>query len=447
MTAENKRRKFFLKALPAFIRRRIEHREGVQKVAANIGWLFFDKFLRMGMGLFIGAWVARYLGPEKYGMFNYAFAYVALFGSFATFGLEKLVIRELVSRPADQDTILGSTFFVRLLGAGAAAVLATVSIGYVRANNHIIFILVILSSTGLIVQAFKTLDLYFQSQVQSKYTVIAYNSAFLVSSLVKVILILNKADLFAFAGVALGEIILGTFILILFYHFKANAHIVNWKPSMFQATSFIRESWPLILANISSMLNMRIDQIFIGKMLNDAAVGNYSVAVKISEIWLMIPMMLGGSIYPKIIEAKKKSHSLYIYRLHKIFFFMCCFTLPVALLVSFNSEFIIGLIFGNRYSDAGTILSIHIWSGVPYMVTFAYGQMFYIEKLIKLTFFTSLFTPVCNIGLNMYLIPRYGAVGAAVATMVTSFGVCMISLSLLYVNVKKKNRKNGTVDG
>ena len=68
-----------------------------------------DKFLRMGFGLLIGVWVARYLGPEKFGLLNYAIAFVSLFNVFATLGLNNIVVRELVRKPSEKGEILGTS--------------------------------------------------------------------------------------------------------------------------------------------------------------------------------------------------------------------------------------------------------------------------------------------------------------------------------------------------
>lgn len=425
------------------IKNRYNQSESLQKVAKNIGWLFFDKFLRMGVGLIVGAWVARYLGPKQFGMMSYAAAYVALFGSFASFGIDCIIIRELVNNPKKHNELLGSAFIIKIFGALLVLISATISISFIRPHEQIIFALVLLSSSGLIFQSFNVIDLYFQSKVISKYTVLAQNIAFIISSIIKVLLILNKAPLLSFAVVTLVEVVLGSLFLAIVYQYNKKT-IFNWRPIVATIKITLNESWPLILASMASMLNMRIDQIFIGKMLDDVAVGNYAVAVRISEVWLMLPMVLGASIYPKIIEAKQKSNELYHKRLNQICFYMCCFVIPVAIGITLMSGTIISVLFGRQYTIAGAILAIHIWSGVPYLTTFAYGQMFYIEKLVKLSFYSSLFAPICNIVLNFLLIPRFGAVGAAATTLVTAFGSGTISLTLLYFFTRKpKAAKNG----
>ncbi|MDE5124445.1 MAG: oligosaccharide flippase family protein, partial [Trichodesmium sp. St19_bin1] len=81
-----------------------------QQIIGNTAWLLGDKFLRMGFGLLIGVWVARYLGPEKFGLLNYAIAFVSLFNVFATLGLNNIVVRELVRKPSEKGEILGTSF-------------------------------------------------------------------------------------------------------------------------------------------------------------------------------------------------------------------------------------------------------------------------------------------------------------------------------------------------
>ena len=66
------------------------------KYFKNTSWLFAEKILRMVVGLLVGVWVARYLGPEKFGLLSYALSFVGLFSIVATFGLDEIVVRELV---------------------------------------------------------------------------------------------------------------------------------------------------------------------------------------------------------------------------------------------------------------------------------------------------------------------------------------------------------------
>lgn len=156
------------------ISRKLEHLKNspeLLKIVKNTGWLFADGILRMGIGLFVMVWVARYLGVEQYGTLNYASAFVALFGTISTLGLPALVIRTITESPEDRDKILGTTFWLQLGGGIVTLILTVLTIFLVKPNDTLMISLVaILGSMGIL-KSFDTIDLWFQSQVQSKYTV------------------------------------------------------------------------------------------------------------------------------------------------------------------------------------------------------------------------------------------------------------------------------------
>src|ERR1019366_4832630 len=90
---------------------------GLRKIMGNTGWLMVDRVVRMGMGLFVGVWVARYLGPVQFGSLNFALAFVALFGTVTTLGLDGgIVVREVLHNAHDTHEILGTTLALRSCG-------------------------------------------------------------------------------------------------------------------------------------------------------------------------------------------------------------------------------------------------------------------------------------------------------------------------------------------
>src|SRR4051812_29342678 len=115
----------FTKLIPDALRAKLAGSSSLQSILHNMGWLFFDKFIRLGSGLFVGAWVARYLGPEQFGLLNFSISFAALFGVAATLGLDGIVVRELVRTPSRRDDVLGSAFALKLAG-GAVTLLAAV---------------------------------------------------------------------------------------------------------------------------------------------------------------------------------------------------------------------------------------------------------------------------------------------------------------------------------
>ncbi len=403
--------------LPSFIRRQFEGRKNLKKITENIGWLFFDKILRMGMGLVVGVWVARYLGPELFGTWNYALAFSALFGTFATLGLDGIAVRELVKTPEKENEILSSAFILCLAGGVFAFLASGAAISILKPQDTLTFWLVVIASAGFIFQSFMVIDYHNQAKLRSKNTVIAMNSAFIVNSAVRVGFILFKAPLMAFAIAGLAEIALGTALMLIFY-FKKNKKFI-FTPYLVQIKTLLKDSWPLILSGLAIMVYMKIDQIMIGEMLGETAVGLYSAAVKISEVWYFIPIVITSSLFPSIVEAKKQDEKLYYKRLQQLYSLMILISAAIALPMTFLSDWVIRFLYGDAYLLAASVLSIHIWAGIFVFLGVASGQWLLIENLQKIALKRTLFGVISNIILNFFLIQKLSIFGAALATLIS----------------------------
>jgi len=273
----------WVRFLPGFVQARLSGRHNLQAALGNSGWLSAGTVFRMGLGLLVGLWVARYLGPSRFGQLNYAVALTSLFASLASLGSNSIVIRELVKYPERRDVLLGSAMTLRLIGAALAMLGVIFFVRLMRPGDTLTLWLVVLSAVGFIFQSINVIDLYFQAKVQSKYTVFSAGGAFLLMSLLKVALISMAAPLIGFAWAGLGEGLLMAGFLLVAYR-MTNQSLWKWRIDFGVMLGILKDSWPLILAGISVMIYMRVDQILIGQMLNDKEVGLYSAAAKISEI-------------------------------------------------------------------------------------------------------------------------------------------------------------------
>lgn len=406
----------WLAYLPFFIRKRVEGRHDLQKVISNTGWLFGDKILRMGMGLLVGAWVARYLGPAQFGLLSYAGAFVALFSAIATMGLDGIVVRNIVRDPSCRDRAIGSAFALKFVGGVVTLFLSLVTILILRPDDSITHWLVVIAGAATIFQAFDAIDFWFQSQVQSKYTVYARNGAFLAVTAVKVGLLLLKAPLVAFAWANFAEIAVGGFALVIAYQ-KAGNNIISWEISRDYAKTLLRDSWPLILSSVMTMIYMRIDQVMLGQMAGDQEVGIYSAAVRLAEAWYFVPMAVASSTFPSIVEAKALGEERFYKRLQKLYNLMAFMAYAVAVPATFLSGWAIEILFGAAYSKAGPMLAVLIWAGIFTNLGVARSSFLTTMNWTRIHFMTVSLGCVINIALNYVLIPKYGGMGAVLASL------------------------------
>jgi O-antigen/teichoic acid export membrane protein len=390
----------------------------IRKIFANATWLFFDRILRMASSIFIGAWVARYLGVENFGLYNYAIAFVGIFATVATLGLDQIVIRDTVRHPLASNQILGTAFVMKLVGGTIALISATLTLMIVRSGDGLALWLVAIIASSLIFQAFDVIDFWFQSQVQSKHTVLAKNLAFISTSIGKILLIQAQAPLILFAWIYAAEFAFGALGLAMIYQAQGG-RLKKWLFTLPWAKRLLKDSWTLILSGFFISIYMRIDQIMLGQISGDSAVGIYSVAVKISELWYFVPVAIANSVYPAIVEAKQISEERYYERLQKTLDLLTFLSYSIAIGFSIASGWIIQLLFGAEYTAATSVLIVHIWTGVFVSSGLIRSLWTTTEGMMQYAFVTSTIGAIINIGLNFAFIPRYGGVGAAIATVIS----------------------------
>ena len=415
--------------LPAFLRRRLEGRHSFQQVISNTGWMLGDRVIRMGVGLLVGVWLARYLGPSLYGEFSYAFAFASLFAPVAVLGLDEIVIRKLVRDPSQRDEVLGTVFFLMLLGGVAVLALATATIFLVRPDDMLTHWLVAIITGGTVFQAFMAVEFWFESQLQWKFTVYAKNAAFLLISIIKIVLILSKASLIAFAWAGLAEIVIGSLGLVIAYQAKGFM-ITTWRFSRTMAGTLLKDSWPVIFSVFLTMVYLKIDQVMLGTMAGNEELGLYSAAVRLTEAWNFIPIAVCSSVFPAIALAETNDEDLFNKHMQKLYNLMAltayCIAIPVMLL----SNVIVDLLFSSAYAKTGSLLSVLIWTVLFTNLSAARNVFMVSKNWLRINLVSTLLGCILNILLNYLLIPVYGAKGAIIASLISYWfavhGTCFI---------------------
>ena len=418
----------WLRYLPPYFTLKLYDRQNLQALIDNSGWLLADKVIRGGAGLAMASWIARYLGPEHFGYLNFAVAFVALFSAIATVGIDGIVLRELVREPENKDEILGSAFLLKLMGGCIAFFVVSAAIWQVRPSDAQTHWLVMIIAAGMIFQAFDVADLWFQSQIQSRATVVVRDIAFLILASVKVGLILAGASVVAFAWAATAEIACGALGLVIAFRHTGQIW-KNVRPNSHRTFSLIAQSWPQLFSGIAIVVYARIDQVMLAQMLGDHEVGLYSAAVRFTEVWNFVPAIIVSSAMPLLTEYRNRSKDLYYQRLQDVYTLMATAAYTVAIPMTFLAGPLVRAVYGEPYSAAGSVLAVHIWSGMFVFLGMATTIWTFNEGTMRIAFSQSVLGALCNILLNLYLIPLYGPLGCAIATTI-SYGFCAWVLNI-----------------
>jgi len=402
--------------------------ESFKKYFANTSWMFAEKFIRLGIAFVVGIYVVRHLGPENFGVLSYATSFVGLFATIATLGLDSIVVRELVKAPERRDELLGSVFYLRIIGAVIAFAL-TIITAFILQESYFNILLITIIVTSTVFQSFNVIEYYFQARVESKFNVYVQSASLIIASIIKVVLVLLSAPLVYFAIVYVLEFVFLSAGFLIVYKIN-NLKISDWRFKTGTAISLIKDAWPLILSGVVIAVYMKIDQVMIKNMLSSKEVGYYAAAVKLSEAWYFIPMAICTSLFPAIVKAKQVSEKLYLSRLQKLYDILAWMAIGIAIPVTFLSDFIIKTIFGAQFLPAAPVLTIYIWAGVATFLGVASSQYLISENMTRLSFFRTLLGMIINVILNLVLIPIYGIVGSALATLISySFATIAIGFS------------------
>ena len=232
------------------------------------------------------------------------------------------------------------------------------------------------------------------------------------------VLILNNAPLIAFAWATMAEALVVALLLFVVLSLRG-PRLRQLRITLARAKSLLADSWPLIISSASIVIYMKIDQVMLAELVGEKAVGVYSAAARISEIWYFLAVAINVSIRPSLVHSRERSADLFIKRLQKLFNLMVQLSLGMALLVSFFAPVIISVLFGSAYIDAVPVLQIHIWAGVFVCLNNAAWAWYIIENKQKIGNRRLIVGLLLNIILNYLLIPTYGAIGAAVATLLS----------------------------
>lgn len=419
----------------------LQQHSGFMKYFRNTSWLFGEKILRMVVGLFVGIWVARYLGPEQFGLFSYAQSFVGLFTVFITLGLDAIVVKELLNKNDDNNILMGTTFFLKFIGFIIMFFIIMIAVQFTN-NENLANILIYIVAFSVVFQSFNVIDFYFQSKVLSKYVVFSNSISLFISSIIKILLILNEAPLIAFAIV----MTIDTFILalgLIYFYKKQGLEFKSWRFSSAKAKYLLKQSWPMILSGIAISLYMKIDQIMIANILDNESVGYYAVAVKFSELWLFITVAITNSLFPAIINAKKTSEALYLQRIENLYRLLVSISLAISVFIYLFAEYIVLYTFGEEYKDAIVLLQLYVWSIIFVFLNNGSWKWYISENLQHIATIRLFIGAFVNILLNYFWIKSYGLIGAVYATLIsyaiaTYFGNLLSKKTIVNFNMQTK---------
>ena len=86
----------------------------VKRYLLNTSWVMAEQVFRIISAVFVGIYIARYLGPENFGILSYSLSIAAFVMAISRLGMDAVLVRELVNKPERHSQLLGTAFWLML---------------------------------------------------------------------------------------------------------------------------------------------------------------------------------------------------------------------------------------------------------------------------------------------------------------------------------------------
>lgn len=207
----------------------------------------------------------------------------------------------------------------------------------------------------------------------------------------------------------------------------------------------LKEAIPIAIASVFTIIYFRIDVLMLSFLRGDTEVGLYSAAYRLTEALVFLPTVITTSTFPLMSKYYKDSFDSFSFVYARTFKYLFATGLLIAVLVTFASDKIISIVYGPEYQSSAIALQILIWTtAIMFIITListtciSSGNQQIVSK-------RALLAALLNIILNLILIPWIGYTGAAIATVLSTFGAMIFGLSWIHKNLVHENILKGTV--
>ena len=406
------------------------------KIAANASWIIICRIIQSALSLVVSMLTARYLGPSNFGLINYAASIVSFAAPIMYLGLNSVLVQEIINEPDKEGEILGTSICMSF-GMSILCMIGTISfVAIANAGEQDTLIVCGLYCIMLIFQSVDLLQYWFQAKLMSKYTSIIMLIAYIVVSGYKIFLLMTSKPIYWFAlSNTLDYLVIACGLLIAYKKIGGQSFSI----SKGKARKLLSKSKYYIVSNLMVMVFTQTDKIMLKIMLDDTATGYYSAAVACAGLSSFVFSAIIDSMRPSIFASIKSSQKSFEQNVSRLYCIVIYLSLVQSLCMTILAKPVILVLYGESYLQTATILKLVVW-----YTTFSYlgavrGVWMLATNNQKYLLSINLAGAFSNIVLNSLLIPRMGAMGAALASLLTQF-FTNVGMGYLVKPIRENNR-------
>lgn len=408
----------------------------LNRVLKNSVWIIFCKIIQAILTLFITILSARYLGPSNYGIINYAASVVAFFVPVMQLGFRNTLVQEFVGDSEKSGEILGTSIILNFISSIACMAGVFMFVLVANRNAPSTILVCVLYSLVLPFQALEMVQYWFQYKLISKYQSIVSLAAYFVIAIYKSVLLLTDKSIFWFAiAQALDYAIIA--IVLLWFYKKISGQKLSF--SLERGKRMFSKSKYYILSNIMVMIFGHTDKVMLQLMVDEVETGFYSAALTCATMTSFIFAAIIDSARPIIFENKKISQKKFEESLSALYTVSIYFALVQSLFITVFAPLIIHIMYGESYYASIRILRVVVWFTTFSNLGAVRNIWILAEDKYKYLWKINVSGALFNVIFNFMLIPHFGAVGAAAASLGTQFFTNVI-VGFILKPIRENNR-------
>lgn len=390
-------------------------------------WLLLEKLCALGGSAIVSIFLARHLEPDGFGLYSYVLSIAALLAPLSQLGLYHIVTKFLVNEPKREGQILGTVSLLLFFGALASTCLTAIWVRFANLPDPQVGIYIVACVAAGTIGAFEFLQYWFLAKSLTKIYATSRIVVLLSITALKIAMLFFGASLGQFLAVSALELALTGLRSLIAYR-VVESEKPRWTLSARLARELLNAAWPTMIGALSAVVYLKVDTIMLAQIGTAKEAGIYSAAARLSEIWYFIPPLLLSAAFPSLLRIRATDVAQYEHRIQDLLDIMAVAGSLVAAATCAVAWVVIPLLFGQEYAGAVPILMIHVWAGIFIFMRAVLSKWLIAESAYILSLVTQTSGAVANVVLNMVLIPRYGGVGAAVATLISYTVASYLSL-------------------
>lgn len=386
------------------------------RLARNMGLLSGSEIVIKLFTLSFFMLLARRLGVEGMGRWTYAFTFVSLFMNFFNFGLAMLFTREAASRPDEAQSLLDRFLPLRLLLAGAGLVLLVpvALLGRKAASPLLVGVFGVALAGSMLSDLVRSI---FRARQRMEYDAALNVAERGLSSLMGVAaLVLGFQVLGTAAAWALGSLVTVGLAAVL-----AGKTGARWQPRLDRAAAaaILRQAAPLFFLGVLATLYFRQDVLFLRWLRTERELGLYGAAYRVIDMLVFLPGSMALAYLPAASSALAQSPELFRALCRRSLAITFTLSVPLAVVLWFRADDVIRILFGAQFAGAAGAVRVLVGTLLFFFANPILGNTLIAANLQRLPALSVGVGVVVNAGLNLFLIPRMGILGAAWATLLT----------------------------